>query len=508
MNRRDAMKLGAGMVCGLYPALATQGAVSAATKGHSDAAAEQWGIFEVALPGPTSGNPFLDVNFSAKFQLQHRTVDVPGFYDGDGTYRVRFMPDATGSWTYETISNAKELNGKTGSFSCVAPSKGNHGPVQVAHRFHFQYADGTPYFPFGTTCYSWSFLGEELEQKTLDTLRTSGFNKVRMCILPKGSGKAPVFGKPYEKDASGKFDLTRFNPAYFQYLEKRIQDLMKLGVEADLILFHPYDSLGFKAMPPDADDRYLRYVIARLASYRNVWWSIANEYDLVKTKTPSDWDRFFRIVQEADPSQHLRSIHHSKVIYDNSKPWVTHASLQTYAFEKAAEWHEVWGKPIIFDEIQYEGNVNRRWGNLPPQEMVRRFWLSIVAGSYSSHGETFVSTDGTPAWSDGGTLHGESAPRIAFLRKIVEESTTVGLDEYEGAYYLSAGQPKQVYLYYFDFHQPADYIFPLPDGISFKADLIDPWAMTITEIPGTFTGKSKIKLPSKPYMAVRLRKTT
>ena len=30
------------------------------------------------------------------------------------------------------------------------------------------------------------------------------------------------------------------------------------------------------------DDRYLRYVVARLAAYRNVWWSLANEYDFRK----------------------------------------------------------------------------------------------------------------------------------------------------------------------------------------------------------------------------------
>jgi cbb3-type cytochrome oxidase subunit 1 len=101
-----------------------------------------------------------------------------------------------------------------------------------------------------------------------------------------------------------------------------------VGIEADVILFHPYDAWGFKAMGEEADDRYLRYAVARLSAYRNVWWSIANEYDLVKSKSMKDWDRFFRIVQESDPYGRLRSIHHSKVVYDHSKPWCTHASLQ------------------------------------------------------------------------------------------------------------------------------------------------------------------------------------
>ena len=37
-------------------------------------------------------------------------------------------------------------------------------------------------------------------------------------------------------------------------------------IEADLILFHPYDRWGYATMPAEADDRYLRYVIARLCA--------------------------------------------------------------------------------------------------------------------------------------------------------------------------------------------------------------------------------------------------
>ena len=40
-----------------------------------------------------------------------------------------------------------------GTVEVTGPRAGNHGPVQVANRFHFAHADGTPYVPFGTTCY-------------------------------------------------------------------------------------------------------------------------------------------------------------------------------------------------------------------------------------------------------------------------------------------------------------------------------------------------------------------
>jgi hypothetical protein len=59
-----------------------------------------------------------------------------------------------------------------------------------------------------------------------------------------------------------------------------------------------------------------------------------------------------------------------------------------------------------------------------------------------------------------------------------------------------------VILYYFDYHCVGEYEFPLPEKVEFKATMIDPWAMTESPLPGTFSGKSKIKLTGKPYMAV------
>src|SRR5262245_21517864 len=97
---------------------------------------KRWDIFEAALPGPSGGNPFLDVQLEAVFTLGSRQVRVPGFYDGDGTYRIRFMPDSEGAWSYATRSNAAELDGHAGTFACGPPSPNRHGPVSVRAQFH------------------------------------------------------------------------------------------------------------------------------------------------------------------------------------------------------------------------------------------------------------------------------------------------------------------------------------------------------------------------------------
>jgi hypothetical protein len=464
---------------------------------------ERWGVYEVVLHGSSKGNPFLDVRVSAEFRHGSRSVHTDGFYDGDGVYRIRFMPDETGSWTY-TVSGNTVMEGVTGRFTVVAPAAGNHGPVRVAHTTHFAYEDGTPFVPVGTTCYAWTHQGDALEEQTLATLRTASFNKMRMCVFPKSyayNANEPVY-YPFERDADGKNDLTRFDPKFFQHLERRIRDLAALGIEADLILFHPYDRWGYASMPAEANERYLGYTVARLAAYRNVWWSLANEWDLVRTKKPADWDRFFQIVQESDPYRHLRSIHHSGTMYDHSKPWVTHVSLQSSDLEKAHEYVAEYHKPVIYDECKYEGNIPRRWGNISAHEMVRRFWLATVGGAYGGHGETCLDPNDILWWSKGGVLHGESPARLAFLRKILESAPVEGLDNLF-TYYFGAGQPGRYYLFYFDVNQPAEYQFDLAAGSQYRADIIDPWEMTITPVAATFSGKFVMKLPGKPYMAVR-----
>ena len=90
-------------------------------------------------------------------------------------------------------------------------------------------------------------------------------------------------------------------------------------------------------MAPDEDDLYWNYVIARFSAYRNVWWSLANEYDLMTKKTIKDWERYAAIICEKDAYNHLRSIHNCKTMYDYKRPWVTHCSIQRTEMYKTAE---------------------------------------------------------------------------------------------------------------------------------------------------------------------------
>ena len=82
---------------------------------------EKWGMFEVSVHGDTSGNPFTDHTLKGVFNGKNETVEVDGFYDGDGIYKVRFMPSFEGEYTY-TVSGSCLTAAETGRFTVTAPA--------------------------------------------------------------------------------------------------------------------------------------------------------------------------------------------------------------------------------------------------------------------------------------------------------------------------------------------------------------------------------------------------
>lgn len=494
----------------------------------------KWDVFEATLSGPGDGNPYLEVSFEATFSLGNRTVTVPGFYDGEGTYRVRFSPDTEGEWRYVTSSATTALDGKSGSFTCTPARAGVHGPVHVAHRFHFAYADGTPYFPFGTTCYAWTHQPLDMQRQTLATLARTRFNKIRMGVFPKDypyNVNEPLFDI-FVKKADGSHDFDRPNPEAFRHFETQVAALAELGIEADIIIFHPYDRWGYCNMSAEQDYRYVAYLTARLAAHRNVWWSLANEYDfLLDTKPMEQWDRYFHIIEENDPYRHLKSIHNGDVTmnFDHRKPWVDHVCIQNWDVKRTQEWRNAYGKPVVNDEPEYEGNIVQSWGSITAQELVHRYWITLMRGGYAGHGETYAHPEDLLWWAKGGELRGEAWKRIGFLRGLIEEDVANGLTPLGGTgswpwSRVSGAVDGKVRYIYFGEHQPVVWAagFPEEDG-DYQIDLIDTWEMTVTPLKKTappanhptrhgavVRGRKPdaafgVELPGKPYLAVRVR---
>ena len=89
-------------------------------------------------------------------------------------------------------------------------------------------------------------------------------------------------------------------------------------------------------------------------------------------------------------------------------------------------------KPVVWDEVGYEGNLPHTWGGLTGRQMVDRFWHGLSLGVHVGHGETLLQAglpddDQVLWWSKGGVMRGESPARIRWFRQYVATTPALSL---------------------------------------------------------------------------------
>jgi hypothetical protein len=163
---------------------------------------------------------------------------------------------------------------------------------------------------------------------------------------------------------------------------------------------------------------------------------------------------------------------------------------------------------------------------------VHRFWITMARGGYAGHGETYSHPEDLIWWAKGGELRGEAWKRIAFLRDLLEADVKHGLEplgiigEWPWSRVSGARDGDGDFrLIYFGEHQPVIWSTGLPvDSDDYDVDLIDTWEMTITPVEkvaapvphptrhGSVVRGGKpdaafgVKIPRKPYQALRVRR--
>jgi hypothetical protein len=496
----------------------------------TDVEVPRWSAFELRVPGTVSGS-WVDVGIEAVFARGDEFRTVGGFAAGIDDLRVRFAPPETGRWTYVVTRDGETI--ARGAITCIAPI--TCGPVHAVGTA-FAHADGTAYAPFGTTLYAWTHQPAELRAETLRTLASAPFNKVRMCVFPKGMiyNTVPPEVFPFIRGADGRWDVHHPVPSYWDALDERLTQLDALGIQADLILFHPYDFgpdglWGLSTLPMQDALAYLRYAVRRLASHANIWWSLANEFDMLFHRSDDDWRAIAQQVVAEDPTGHLLSCHNWIRLADADLPWITHCSIQSSEIHRVRDWRERWNKPVVIDELGYEGDLVQAWGHLSGFELVHRMWCVLLSGGYATHGETFFRQDEVIWWAKGGRLVGDAVARIRFLRDLVEgfgapleprtrgqlidpngidPSFVAGLNaafenadpirrdrmaEWMVVYEASVGTD-DVIIRYLGHSRQSTFCFELPDG-EFDIELIDIWNMTRRTVARRVDGTVDVPLP-------------
>ncbi len=380
-------------------------------------------------------DPFNEVELDFIFSGEAgEAIQVPAFWAGDQTWRIRFAPPAPGrySWRTRCTDTAnQDLHAQSGTLQ-VAPYAGSnpllkHGPLRVdsSHRT-FQHADGSPFFWLGDTW--WMGLTQRLQwpgdfqELTADRVR-KGFNVVQIVaglypdmpqFDPRGANES---GYPWEPE------YARINPAYFDMADVRIQHLVSQGIVPCVVGCWGYylPILGLKKMK-----QHWRYLVARWSALPVVW-CLAGEgtmpYYLSPTKEKDaedqkhGWTEMARYVRGIDPGRHLITIHPSRSartsvddasVLDFDMLQTGHndrASIPNTVESVAASYAASPTMPVLVGEVCYEGIMEAS-----RQEVQRfMFWSSVLSGAaghtYGANGIWQVNTREKPY---GPSPHGRS----------------------------------------------------------------------------------------------------
>jgi hypothetical protein len=313
-------------------------------------------------------NPFRDAGLVGEFTAPSgKSVTVEGFYDGEDIWRLRFAPDEQGKWRFRLRGEGVEIL-QDANLHCIAPR--GHGFL----RFHpqnpyaFAFADGTPFFPMGDTCYglaSDSPITAELRTQYLKTRRAQRFNFVRMGVVHspiRWNREArfwPWGGTPNEPD------LDRFNPDYFRGLDALLAEMKVAGMNVELIVlsFYQRPFTDTKLWTPERERRWLRYLAARYAAFPNLFlWTIANEYEThpdgaYRLDLPGDPDwakATARFIKAHDPYRHPVTVH--PVISAS-----TRGAAPGEPFEKPWRIGEFFGDDDVIDVLSHQTGQAGTW---------------------------------------------------------------------------------------------------------------------------------------------------
>ena len=191
-------------------------------------------------------NPFWDVDVTALFSgPEGEALVVPAFYDGDGTWRVRFSPRTPGDWSVRLQSSPAdpELTWE-GHFTALPADSRGYLRATPGQGWGLAYESGAPALILGDTTYNLfgmahcgADVGAFMRRRV-----TQGFNLLRVR-LPVSPFHPPDGYSSWQtrrtwpwggSEQAPQFD--RFNLDYFRTVDRVVAQAEQLGLGLEMII--------------------------------------------------------------------------------------------------------------------------------------------------------------------------------------------------------------------------------------------------------------------------------
>jgi len=363
-------------------------------------------------------NPFA-VKFTASITgPDNIQMTLPGYYDGNNIWKIRFSPTKEGKWTIITHSDQPDLDKQQTQLVCIKNQNGSiHGGLQIdpVNRHHFINEDGTRWFPVGYEAnWLWSLDGNDNSLPTinpfLDKLSKSGFNFIlinayaydtKWCL---GKTSSDDYGPNDLFPWGGNYqncDYSRFNVAYWQHFDKVIEAMYQRGIQAHLYLKVYNKMVNWPQNNSPEDDLYYRWIIARYAAYPNVIWDLAKEANNEKS-VPYKVERL-KFIRSMDPYKRLLTIHTDIKTYDDGSyngiaDFRSHQEQSDHLHATTLKQLAMNNWPVFNVESGYEygpkGPTDKTYGRVnSPEDVAKFIWEVQIAGGYNAYYYTYTAWD-------------------------------------------------------------------------------------------------------------------
>lgn len=342
----------------------------------------QWGIFEESFTVSRSYSKrekYTNVELSCSFTGPEGNVTtVPGFWDGDDTFRVRFAPSKPGSWTWNTVSNDLSLDGHSDRLTVVSPTehqmhvnpnyRGFLRTVTTDASRYFEYADGTPFYYVSGT--GWDGNSDQFPFETdfktwVDDRQAKGMTvlQVLVCEASTGYGGSRNTGineggRLFAGSKSSP-DYGEINPDNLRWFDKRIEYIHGSGLVPN-IYFEWSDQ--YNEMTEQQLRWYYRHLVARYGAYNTIW-TLSGEWNR-DTDNSQLVRRLGQYVDTTDERNHLTTIHPwpgsttEDFLGDSWIDFHTHQSQDKNELRMLeADWN-VTEKPLVNSEPHVANNAD------------------------------------------------------------------------------------------------------------------------------------------------------
>ena len=379
----------------------------------------QWEVFEKELTTDknyTNAQKYCKVILNATFTgPENSSYTVPGFWDGENTWRIRFTPTLPGDWSYTINSSDNQIDApeNDGGFTTVEPSDRDisvnpnyRGFLKVSDNSRYlTYADGTPFFWMGGTL--WDGNGKiavfDPDYKTyVDNRKGKKYSVLQVLIKLGGDmqSQKPKHAYPPDWDSNEggtifNNEYDEINPLNFQWTDKRFKYIADAGM-VPVIVFN--EGYTINLMSTAELKNFFRYCVARYQAY-NVLWIICAEYgyadDVNKVRGLANF------VHGLDEMGHLTTIHvgppwpYSSSKEFHGEEWIDFHMQQamSYSGNNPADIYQYVQDdyqltnplPVIMDETEYEGDKIR--DPIPTNDHIRQAaWKAHMAGGFYTYG--------------------------------------------------------------------------------------------------------------------------